>query len=62
MTTATKTFAFKLVKNAANTANKPWQARAGVAAAGCTLVADGDYRADTDVFGQPRGFDGGYYC
>lgn len=64
MTTETKTFAFKLAKGAARTSDKRWQARAGVATAGCTLAAgdNGDYRADIDAFGQPRGRDNGYYC
>lgn len=64
MTTETKTFAFKLLKSTARATATPWQARAGVATAGCTLEAGntGDYRADIDIYGQPHGRDGGYYC
>lgn len=60
-----KSFAFKLAADAkAKTEKKPaWQVRDGVAVAGCTdRTGIGDYRADIDIWGNPRGRDNGYWC
>jgi len=61
-----KTFAFQLAstqKTDKAPGEKPWRIRDGVAVAGCTdQTGDGDYRADIDIWGQPRGRDGGYWC
>ena len=64
MTAESKTFAFKLARTAKDNAPKPWRARAGVTAAGCTLSdpITEDYREATDYNGNPRGNDAGYFC
>ncbi len=61
-----KSFAFQLAstqKPAGKAEDKQWQVRDGVAVAGCTdQTGIGDYRADIDIWGNPRGRDNGYWC
>lgn len=57
-----KTFAFQLASQQ-KTANTQWQARDGVAVAGCTdPTREGDFRESIDVWGNYRGRDKGYWC
>jgi hypothetical protein len=60
-----KIFAFKLADEKTTTESKPlrWQARNGVAVAGCTdQTGEGDYRSDHDAWGNYRGTDNGQWC
>jgi len=56
-----KSFAFRLAEKNESASGK-WQARDGVALAGCTEAALGNYRDNIYGNGRPAPEDGGLFC
>ena len=56
-----RTFAFKLADKKVLDDGR-WKVRDGVALAGCTAAAFGNYRNNIYTNGRPAPTDGGYYC
>ncbi len=63
-TNNTKSFAFQLASKKDNAAgnDKKWQARDGIAVAGCTAVPGYEFREAINYSGHFLGRDKGYFC